>query len=64
MNRTQCLSCGHCSLAFDNFMDLSVEIPKKAVKFTGQISIDNCLEKFIEVEKMIGTGYKLSLIHI
>lgn len=39
-------------------MDLSVEIPKKAVKFTGNVTIQDCLDKFIETEKMIDTGYK------
>ena len=58
MNRTQCLSCGHNALAFDNFMDLSVEIPRKATKFTGAVKIQDCLEKFIDVEKMMDCGYK------
>ena len=49
MNRTQCLSCGHNALAFDNFMDLSVEIPRKATKFTGAVKIQDCLEKFIDL---------------
>lgn len=44
-------------MAFDNFMDLSVEIPRKAVKFTGNVSLNDCLEKFIEVEKMINCGF-------
>lgn len=35
MNRLSCLSCGHEALAFDNFMDLSVEIPRKAIRFVG-----------------------------
>ena len=39
-------------------MDLSVEIPKKAIKFTGNISIQDCLEKFIDVEKMVDCGFK------
>ena len=39
MNRTACLSCKHSDLAFDNFMDLSVEIPRRAVRFTGSIQI-------------------------
>lgn len=39
-------------------MDLSVEIPRKATKFTGAVSIKDCLEKFIDVEKMIDCGYK------
>ena len=58
MNRLSCLSCGHNSLAFDNFMDLSVEIPRKAVRMLGSIKIEECLEKFIEPEKMIDCGYK------
>ena len=35
-------------MAFDNFMDLSVEIPKKAIKFTGNVKLSDCLDKFIE----------------
>lgn len=58
MNRTSCMSCGYQGLAFDNFMDLSVEIPKKAIKFTGNVNISDCLDKFIEPEKMIDCGYK------
>jgi ubiquitin C-terminal hydrolase len=45
-------------MAFDNFMDLSVEIPRKAVKYTGNVSLNDCLEKFIEVENMINCGFK------
>ena len=44
-------------MAFDNFMDLSVEFPKKAVRITGNIDLSECLQKFIEVEKMIDCGY-------
>ena len=39
MNRLQCLGCNHQALAFDNFMDLSVEIPRKAYRITGKIAI-------------------------
>ena len=30
INRTQCLNCGFTDCAFDNFSDLSVEIPRKS----------------------------------
>lgn len=60
MNKIKCLSCGYETLAFDNFMDLSVEIPRKAVRFLGNINITDCLDKFIEAEKMIDCGYKCS----
>jgi hypothetical protein len=43
MNRIQCLSCGHQALAFDNFMDLSIEFPKKAIRITGNIDLSECL---------------------
>ena len=58
MNRLSCLSCGHQALAFDSFMDLSVEIPRKAVRITGNIKLSDCLDKFIESEKMLDCGYK------
>jgi len=39
-------------------MDLSVEFPKKATRFTGNVELNDCLQKFIESEKMIDCGYK------
>ena len=53
INRTSCLSCGFQDCAFDNFMDLSVEIPRKAVRFLGSIKLSECLDKFIEPERMV-----------
>ena len=58
INRTHCLSCGYSDCAFDNFMDLSVEIPRRAVRFLGSIELSDCLEKFIESETMKDTGFK------
>jgi len=58
MNRISCLSCGYQGYAFDSFMDLSVEIPRKAVRYLGCIKIQECLDKFIEPERMIDCGYK------
>lgn len=45
-------------MAFDNFMDLSVEIPKKAIRFTGQVQLSDCLDKFIDIEMMVDCGFK------
>lgn len=39
-------------------MDLSVELPRKATRFTGTVTLENCLEKFIDVEKIIDAGFK------
>lgn len=58
MSTTRCLSCGHKALAFDNFMDLSVEIPRGAIRFTGKVTINDCLDKFVETQRMVDTGYK------
>mmetsp|Transcript_16574 Transcript_16574/g.28206 ORF Transcript_16574/g.28206 Transcript_16574/m.28206 type:complete len:176 (+) Transcript_16574:957-1484(+) len=35
----QCRKCGHQSLSFDSFMDLSVSIPRNAVRITGYIDV-------------------------
>lgn len=41
-------------------MDLSVQIPRKAVRYTGYIDVDECLKTFTAVEKMENCGYKCS----
>lgn len=59
MNKIECQHCGHCSYAFDNFMDLSVPIPRKGVKITGYVDLANdCLRAFIQPERMEECGYK------
>ena len=58
LNTTKCLSCGHVANAFDNFMDLSVEIPRSAARFTGTVKLQDCLDKFIEIQRMVDCGYK------
>jgi ubiquitin C-terminal hydrolase len=58
MNTIKCLSCKHESYAFDNFMDLSVSIPRKASRITGYISLDECLSSYIQPEKMEECGYR------
>ena len=58
MSRVGCLSCNHQTYAFDNFLDLSIDFPRKATRFTGTISLEDCFEKFIDLEKIIDAGYK------
>jgi len=60
MNRLECKKCGHKSYAFDNYMDLSVHIPRKAIKMTGMISLRECLDSFITTERMEECGFKCS----
>jgi ubiquitin C-terminal hydrolase len=60
MNKIECLSCGYKSLAFDNFMDLSISIPRKAVRITGYENLEECLKSFISPERMEECGYKCS----
>jgi ubiquitin C-terminal hydrolase len=52
MNRLECNRCRHKSYAFDNFMDLSVSIPRTAIRMTGQIDLKACMETYIKPEKM------------
>jgi ubiquitin C-terminal hydrolase len=58
MSRISCLSCKHHSATFDNFMDLSIEIPRKAIRFLGSISLNDCLKTFFSSERMIDCGFK------
>jgi len=58
MNKIECKNCGHCSYAFDNFMDLSLPIPRKAVKMLGYVDLSECLQTFISPERMEECGYK------
>jgi ubiquitin C-terminal hydrolase len=54
------MNCKHKSLTFDNFMDLSISIPRKAVRYTGYIDINECLSNYTSAEKMENCGYKCS----
>jgi ubiquitin carboxyl-terminal hydrolase 2/21 len=58
MNTISCLACKHESYAFDNFMDLSVSIPRKGSRITGYTGLDECLESYIQPERMEQCGYK------
>ena len=53
-SRIVCQKCGHESLSFDNFMDLSVQIPSKLFS----VSVEDCLEEFIDPEQMEKCGYR------
>ena len=57
-SRIQCQKCQHSSYTFDNFMDLSLSIPRKAVRYTGYVDIKECLEAFMAPESMEKCGYK------
>lgn len=61
MNKLECQSCGYKSLAFDNFMDLSVSIPRKGIRITGYIDLSECLKSFISPEKMEACGFKCQI---
>jgi len=39
-------------------MDLSVSIPRKSVRITGYIDVEECLKNFISPEKMEECGFK------
>jgi len=60
MNRIQCKVCGGSSYAFDNFMDLSLPIPRSGVRITGMVDLQACVRLFTKSEKMEQCGYKCS----
>lgn len=46
----RCTHCGHCSVTFDPFWDLSLPIPQR----TGQLRLSQCLEYFTKEETLDG----------
>lgn len=46
----KCTFCGHCSVTFDPFWDLSLPIPQR----TGQLRLAQCLESFTREETLDG----------
>ncbi|KAK3920129.1 Ubiquitin carboxyl-terminal hydrolase 2, partial [Frankliniella fusca] len=46
----KCTVCGHCSVTFDPFWDLSLPIPSR----TGQLRLHQCLEHFTREEVLDG----------
>lgn len=46
------------SLTFDNFMDLSVSIPKS--RGFGNVGVDDLMKGFVKPEQMERCGYKCS----
>ncbi|CAG9832105.1 unnamed protein product [Diabrotica balteata] len=46
----KCTHCGHCSVTFDPFWDLSLPIPQR----TGQLRLSQCLDSFTREETLDG----------
>lgn len=46
----KCTHCGHCSVTFDPFWDLSLPIPQRA----GQLRLSQCLDHFTREETLDG----------
>ncbi len=53
---TKCMTCGKQSTTYTPFMDLSLPIPARNSQGQGggPVFIEECLEKFIEVEVLDG----------
>lgn len=54
----KCTHCGHCSVTFDPFWDLSLPIPQKS----GSVRLSQCLEYFTREETLDGDEKPVSLI--
>lgn len=53
----RCTHCGHCSVTFDPFWDLSLPIPQKA----GSVRLSQCLESFTREETLDGDEKPVSI---
>ena len=43
LDTMECSKCGNKSYSFDNFMDLSLSLPRSKVKITGYVKLEECL---------------------
>ena len=50
----QCTVCGHCSVTFDPFWDLSLPIPASGKSIMSNIKLQQCLELFVKEEILDG----------
>jgi ubiquitin carboxyl-terminal hydrolase 2/21 len=55
----RCTSCGHCSVTFDPFWDLSLPIPVR----TGQVRLQQCFDHFTREEVLDGDEKPVSVQH-
>lgn len=53
----KCTHCGHCSVTFDPFWDLSLPIPQR----TGQLRLSQCLDSFTREETLDGDEKPVSV---
>jgi ubiquitin carboxyl-terminal hydrolase 2/21 len=53
----RCTSCGHCSVTFDPFWDLSLPIPAR----TGQVRLQQCFDHFTREEVLDGDEKPVSV---
>lgn len=54
----KCTHCGHSSVTFDPFWDLSLPIPQRA----GQLRLSQCLDHFTREETLDGDEKPVSII--
>jgi len=54
----RCTSCGHCSITFDPFWDLSLPIPVR----TGQLRLQQCFDHFTREEVLDGDEKPVSVV--
>ncbi|RZC42441.1 ubiquitin carboxyl-terminal hydrolase 4 [Asbolus verrucosus] len=54
----KCTHCGHCSVTFDPFWDLSLPIPQRA----GQVRLAQCLDSFTREETLDGDEKPVSVV--
>lgn len=53
----KCTYCGHCSVTFDPFWDLSLPIPQR----TGPLRLSQCLDAFTREETLDGDEKPVSI---
>jgi len=54
------MKCGFKSYTFDNYLNVSISIPRSAVRYTGKVRVQECIDNWVAPESMDKCGYKCS----
>lgn len=58
-NSVKCCHCGHNHISFDNFLSLSLNLPKEAKHSAGPLELEKCLQDYVKEEQISSAqGYR------
>jgi ubiquitin C-terminal hydrolase len=61
-NTVKCCVCGHEHISFDNFLSLSLTLPKDAKQIMNHLELEKCLQDYVKEEQIPSShGYRCEI---